>query len=692
MRARPFRLIVAAVVLAVLAGAGGLALIAFHILGPRPTAFGWPVAIATLAGGVDRGFADGPGARARFSDPFALAVDAKGVVYVADAGDTNRIRRIAPDGRTSTLPGALDTPSGIAIDRAGDLYIADTGSNRVLKIRRDGSVETLAGDGTAGFRDGPAGQAQFNGPMGVAVDAAGDVYVADTYNDRIRLITPDRRVSTLAGGAAPGFADGQGAAAAFDTPCAVVLDPAGRLVVADTGNNAIRRLARDGTVTTLARAAPADPSPVLRGPIGLAVTADGYIYVATFRQGRLLEMSPDGELGVLTGPEARSPQNRDIQLTHPAGLAVDRHGALYVAEAGAYAVRKLTLRGRRDPPPAGPRNLTPPLPALARAAFVPWPLAPQGSWHEVVGDMGEVRGDYQGESRDHLHAGLDVRADVGETVLAVADEKVESPLPVANFEGLSENLQIDQLTYIHMRIGRTPSGAPLDPARFQILRDAKGKLVTVRIKRGTRFRVGDHLGTVNRMAHVHLELGVRGGDANPIILSFPGLTDHVAPQIGTVELFDAAGRRLSARDAGRLLVPRAAGPISIVASAWDQVDGDAPRRRLGLYRVGFQILAADGAPVKGFERPQINIEFDRLPRDPAAARIAYAPASGDAVHTEQPTTFLYVVTNHVRGGQATPGAWRPADLPAGDYILRIYAADYAGNVAVNHRDLPIAVR
>ena len=125
--------------------------------------------------------------------------------------------------------------------------------------------------------------------------------------------------------------------------------------------------------------------------------------------------------------------------------------------------------------------------------------------------MGVVGGYFLAVCRYLLLAGLVGRAFVGATVLAVADEKVESPLPAANFEGLSENLQIDQLTYIHMRVGRTPTGAPLDPARFQVLRDARGKLLTVRIKRGTRFGVGDPLGTVNRMAHVHLELGSHGG-------------------------------------------------------------------------------------------------------------------------------------------------------------------------------------
>jgi hypothetical protein len=306
--------------------------------------------------------------------------------------------------------------------------------------------------------------------------------------------------------------------------------------------------------------------------------------------------------------------------------------------------------------------------------------------------MGEVRGDYQGESRDHLHAGLDVRANVGATVLAAAAEKVESPLPDWDLDGLSEGLQIDQLTYIHMRVGRTPTGAPLDPARFQLVRDASGKLVAVRVKRGTGFRVGDPLGTVNRMAHVHLELGPRGGDANPMVLRFPGLADHIAPHLSAIQLVDASGRRLTERLRGRLVVPREAGPLSIVVDAWDQVDGDAARRRLGLYQAGFQILTADGSPVKGFERPQINLEFDRLPVDREATKIAYAPSSGDTAHSAQQTSFLYVVTNRVRGGRAEIGGWRPVDLPPGDYTVRIFAADYAGNAAVDGRDLPITLR
>jgi hypothetical protein len=306
--------------------------------------------------------------------------------------------------------------------------------------------------------------------------------------------------------------------------------------------------------------------------------------------------------------------------------------------------------------------------------------------------MGEVRGAYDGDSRDHLHAGLDVRADVGATVLAVADEKVESPLATWDFDGLSEGLRLDELTYIHMRVGRTPGGAPLDPSRFAFVRDEQGRTVGVRVKRGTRFRVGDPLGTVNRMAHVHLELGRPQGLVNPLVLPFPGLADHTPPHIDAVEILDAAGRRLDPGRDGRVPVDRGAGGLAIVVDAWDQVDGNLPRRRLGLYRLGWQILRADGTPVPGFERPRVTVEFDRLPTERGAVKIAYAPSSGDTVHGANATRFLYVVTDTIRDGRAEVGAWRPADLPPGDYLLRIFAGDYAGNVATAGRDLPVTLR
>lgn len=689
MSLKPFRIAAAVLVLAVVGA--GVWLLASQRMHPG-TAFGWPATMTTFAGNGERGSADGTGGAARFSDPFAVAFDAKGGLYVADAGANGRIRKIEPDGRTTSLPGTFDTPSGVAVDGKGNVFVAETGANRIVRIGADGKVGVLAGDGTAGFRDGAAGQAQFNGPIGVAVGVDGEVYVADTYNDRIRRIGADGAVTTLAGGPGPGFADGTGAAAAFDRPSGLAVDAQGILLIADTGNDAVRKLAKDGSVTTLVKAGADDVSGVLKGPVGVAVTRDGYIYVASFRRGRVFEISPAGGLHMLVGRDATLADNRLLRLVRPAGLALDRHGALFVAETGTFSIRKLAVRKKGEGAPAVAPQLASQPPALLSAASVPWPLAPQDAWHEVVGDMGEVRGNNAGDSRDHLHGGLDVHADVGQTVLAIADETVESPVESGTLDVLGEGLQIDQVTYIHMRVGRTASGAPLDAAHFQLFRNANGKVIQVRVKRGTRFRVGDPLGTVNAMAHVHLELGSRGGDANPIGLRFPGLEDHIAPRILGVRLVDAAGRRLTERLGGRLVVARGGGPLDIVVEAVDQVDGDLPGRRLGLYRAGYQVLKADGAPVKGFEQPLITLEFDKLPLDPAATKIAYAADSGETVHGASETRFFYIVSNRVRGGVAEVGRWRPADLPPGDYILRILAADYAGNEAVEGRDVPITVR
>ena len=183
-------------------------------LRPRvvPLEADWSAVVRVLAGDGVAGMRDGEADRARFSDPFGVAIAADGTIYVADAGDAQRIRRIAPDGRVSTFAGGgsgyvdgaasaarFDTPSALAIDAAGTLYLADTGNHVIRRITPDGIVSTIAGDGVAGYRDGSAAEARFNGPVGVAVDGAGRIIVADTYNDRIRAIERDGTVVTLAG-------------------------------------------------------------------------------------------------------------------------------------------------------------------------------------------------------------------------------------------------------------------------------------------------------------------------------------------------------------------------------------------------------------------------------------------------------------------------------------------------------------
>ena len=662
--------------------------------GPAPTPFGWPAQLRLAAGDGVRGMRNGPAARARFDDPHGVAMAADGTLYVADAGDNNRIRRIDRDGTVTTLAGfsegfadgegtaaRFDTPSGLALDLAGNLYVADTGNHAIRRITPQGVVSTVAGTGVAGFRDGTATQAQFNGPIGVAVDARGNIYVADTYNDRIRRIDTQGQVRTVAGGERPGDADGPGAQARFDTPTALAVDAHGIVWVADTRNDAIRRIAADGAVTT--------PWPAAQGalhrPMSLALTHDGLLYVGEMSRGRVIQFSRDGQPLVLTGATQAQ------RLSRPAGLVLDARGGLWVSDAGSHRLHRIV------PVDAATAAAAPMTGAVGPAAGDPlpatggrWPLRPQDGWHEVVGTLGEVRGNYSGESRDHLHGGLDIRGDVGAQVLAIADGKVGSPLAAWGMDELGEGLSIDGVNYIHMRVGRDARDVVPDPPRFQLLRDENGQAERMRVPRGTRFHAGDVLGTINRMAHVHLSVGASGFERNAVALGFSGYADHYAPRIEDIELFDGSGIPLARRADGRVPVPRGAN-VQVVVDAWDQVDHNLPRRRLGLYALGYQVLRADGTPLPGFETPRMNIEFNRMPANDDAVKVIYAPGSGITVHGSAATRFRYVATNAVRDGDFATGTWNTDGLHAGDYTLRITARDYSGNVAGIGRDLPLSL-
>ncbi|WP_126967299.1 NHL repeat-containing protein [Xanthomonas arboricola] len=661
--------------------------------GPTATPLGWKAQLQWVAGSGVRGAVDGRAADARFADPYGLAIGPHGALYIADGGDNNRIRRLLDNGSVQTVAGGqegfgdgvdaaaeFNTPSGIAFDTAGNLYIADTGNHAIRKRTPQGVVTTLAGDGSAGFRDGAAAQARFNGPIGVAVDTQGRVYVADTYNDRIRVIAPDGQVSTLAGGALPGMADGVGDQARFDTPTDLKVDAHGVVWVADMRNDAIRRIAPDGSVSTLIGGDPADLSPLLHRPMTIALTHDGVLYVGD-ASGRVLQVTRAGHVVTMSGEDVMQ------RMSRPAGIAVDAQGAVYVSDAGSARVHRLvpaTAANANAAPVVGPAA-TQPLPVTQGR----WPLQPQAGWHEVVGTLGEVRGNYQGLSRDHLHAGLDIRGDVGQTVYAIADAKVSSPYPTWGLGQLGEWLALDTIGYTHMRVGRAAQGTPLDPQRFHLVTDMDGKPDRMRVLRGTRFRAGDALGTLNGMAHVHLTAGANGFERNAVQLGFVGYADHVAPHIDRVSLLDSAGQALP-MTSGRVHVPLGTA-VQIVVEAWDQVDRNLPRRRLGLYALGYQVLDAQGVPLAGEAEPRMTIVFDRMPADPAAVLTAYAPDSGITVHGSAVTRFRYLVTNMVRDGRIGNGQWQAGALPPGDYVLRITARDYSGNEANANRDLRVRV-
>ena len=210
--------------------------------------------VSTLAGSTS-GYTDGTGTSAQFDYPIGVAVDGAGNVYVAD-GYNHRIRKITTSGVVSTLAGSgtsgytdgtgtsaqFDYPTGVAVDGAGNVYVADQVNHRIRKITTSGVVSTLAGSGTSGYTDGTGTSAQFSYPTGVAVDGAGNVYVADYDNHRIRKITASGVVSTLAGSGTYGYTDGTGTSAKFYYPTGVAVDGAGNVYVADQYNHRIRKI------------------------------------------------------------------------------------------------------------------------------------------------------------------------------------------------------------------------------------------------------------------------------------------------------------------------------------------------------------------------------------------------------------------------------------------------------------------
>lgn len=670
---------------------------------PVPAAV-WPVTVSTIAGSGTPGRADGFVSAALFSDPFGVAVDAGGNTYVTDAGDNNMVRRIAPTGEVTTVAGGTEgwrdatggeaqfnTPSGIAVSPDGTLVVADTGNNAIRRVTPGGVVTTVAGGAGRGRQDGPAITAMFDAPLGVAVGADGTIFVADTYNDCIRRISTDGTVTTVAGGLQTGYRDGTGGEARFDTPSGIAIDTRGVLYVADSGNNVIRKVDRYGAVSTVGETGSTGGGAgvALWRPVGVAIGEAGHLYVSD-SLGRVCLFSADGTSRVIAGGTAgfADGPGTEARFSSPSGLAVEGAGAVRVADSENYLVRALTPPGK--PRPSRDVFLSP-LPLLSPAALgfqhVPWPVDPQEGWHEVTATLGEARGSFGGDGRERLHAGIDVHADPGTVVRAVHDEKVTRPIAATGYGELNEMVRVALVSYVHVKAGRDAKDVSLDPSRFTVLYDDNGLATRVRVRRGTTFRRGDAVGTVNRFAHVHLGLGPHAGEVNLLRFSLAQFTDRVKPTIPArgISLVDEWGTPFRARK-GRLEVT---GRVQIVAEAWDQVDRNERRRRLGVYSLGYQVIAANGKPADGFDQPRMTMEFDRLPQTQGAAGLAFAQGSGITVYGNRVTRFRYVVTNEVRGGEAKPGWWETNDLPPGEYRVRVIARDIAGNTAT--RDVPVRI-
>ncbi len=333
--------------------------------------------ITTVAGlGIYGYFGDqGPAIQATLALPRGVAVDGAGNVYVADTGN-HRIRKITPDGVISTIAGtnssgagadgvsavlsALDSPSSVAVDAAGNVYIADTGNNRVRRISPQGTIMTIAGAGASGFSGdgGAAVSALLNAPQGVSVDASGNMYIADTGNHRVRKVSPQGTITTVAG-ANPGAGDnGPAASARLFQPSGVTLDPGGNLYISDTLNNRIRRISSAGVITTIAGTGAAgysgDGGPAiqaqLNNPQGLALDPAGNLYIADTGNNVIRRVTPGGQITTTAGtgelgnagdfgPAAQA------QLFNPNAIAFDRAGNLYIADSANNRVRVVDASG-----------------------------------------------------------------------------------------------------------------------------------------------------------------------------------------------------------------------------------------------------------------------------------------------------------------------------------------------------------
>lgn len=316
------------------------------------------VIVTTLAGSTS-GFADGAGAEAQFNFPVGVATDASGNVYVSDTNNHKIRKitpdGVVSTFAGSTQGYADDTgdaaqfnkPTGVATDATGNLYLGDLFNYSIRKITQAAEVSTLAGS-TNGYVDGPSNVAQFSAPWGVATDAAGNVYVADISNDNIRKITPEGVVSTLAG-LLQGFADGIGTQAKFCQPRGVATDTAGNVYVADTCNGKIRKITPAGEVSTLAGSTLGFADGIgavaqFNRPFGLTTDAPGNVYVADTFNNKIRKITPEGLVSTLAGSTAGFADGTEAtaKFYFPNSVATDAAGNIYVADRNNHKIRKIT--------------------------------------------------------------------------------------------------------------------------------------------------------------------------------------------------------------------------------------------------------------------------------------------------------------------------------------------------------------
>ena len=325
----------------------------------------------------------GPATSARLWGPVAITLDAAGNLYIVDGSNIREVTK--QDGIIRSVAGngvggfwgdggpatqAELSPGGVALASNGTLYIADTGNHRVRMVNSSGTITTVAGTGVNGFSGdgGAATNAQLSWPEGLAFDAAGSLYIGDFGNRRIRKLTPDGIISTVAGSGLPGYQGysgdgGPATSAEFNTPAALAFDSAGSYYIDDLGNCVIRKVATTGIITTIAgngtEAYAGDggpgPSASLYMPQGVSVDASGNVFIGDSGNERIRKVSPDGTISTVAGNgtfgySGDGGAALGAQLEEPAGVVATPDGRIYFADSGNNVIRVLT--------PAGPASFS----------------------------------------------------------------------------------------------------------------------------------------------------------------------------------------------------------------------------------------------------------------------------------------------------------------------------------------------
>jgi uncharacterized protein (TIGR03437 family) len=380
-----------------------------------PFCSGQGFTINTVAGDGVQGFA-GDGGQAVNAEIFAIAglvVDSAGNIYIADTGNC-RIRKVAANGIITTVAGTatpgysgdsgpaisaeLSFPRGVGLDAAGNMYIADSGNNVVRKVDKNGIITTVVGNSTPGSSGdgGPAIDAELQNVSGVAFDSAGNMYLADRSNGRVRKVALDGTISTFAGTGVAGFSGDGGLAinAQLYSPNSVAFDSSGNLYVADSSNNAIRKISPAGIITTvvgkgeLGFGYSGDGGPagnaLLNDPQSAVVDSAGNMYITDEDNQRIRMILASGIISTIAGDGTKNfagdggpAANSEVDL--PEGIALGPGGAVYFVDSGNKRVRVLTPPASAQLPSVSAGGV------VSASAFGEFSAISPGDWIEIYG-------------------------------------------------------------------------------------------------------------------------------------------------------------------------------------------------------------------------------------------------------------------------------------------------------------------